>query len=639
MASSSPTAFSSFIGNGTGWAAYLEPMVPLSFFGADPTGTTDSTVAINTAVAESAAHAFTLVGAPRATYKVKKGSSAVKQFKNSSGEVIEKHYAVAIPTGAKVDWQGATLVLGPTEAANENTVVLCNQETAAKTDVISCKNVTVKGESRSSTERAVPMIWFEGLASGSYLDNITVENVSYVAFLLAASSGVKIGRLYAYHITGQGLEIGGNTYYQNTNCDIDLLHAEDVTSYGTFNQPGNGAEVGASQTNITRISSRNCGGGHKIQPGSADLQIGASVFDGTVNAGEPNNGTENSGTKVQGDEPIAAGTATASGTTILTVAVKTEGSGVYEAGQYISGPQIPYGAKIVAVLKSEELELSTSIPAGVAISIFATDAPPPTRITFGDVITRNASSHGFRVYRCGTVSVDTYTGYKNCREGNTSYSDVMGNEFDRLTIGNCLSEWSGSHGVSLTGTNWIGRADIAQLRIRNPADVATSGVNGVIPLCNICNVTDAEIIDDRSTKVVGLSALAATGNNLFRIESYTTNVTSGAIKIEATKHWLGNVKLSSEAEPLQGTLKPSMKATSIELTSNQNVKLEEWNSGYVQPVIQIIAMNEAAQKLGIPRYAISSGSKIKFTFKEEAAGTEVYLYHVLGYTWQATKLA
>jgi len=696
---SGTAAYERFMATATGSAAFLDPQVPMSYFGADPTGVTDATKALNEALEASAAHGFKVVAHPGAKYKI--SEAGTKKLRNENEIKSGTYpYAVQIPSGANVDWQGAELIAA---TGTDQVLLLSNKESTLTTDVIVCKNVVINVNNRESTARGQVAVEFYGLAKGSELDNITVECCgSSVAGYIIACNQLKVGKLYAFHLKGQGWLIGGNTGFANTDCEFDLIHAEDVTSNGTFNEPGNGILIGSHRCSFTRLYSRNCAGGHKIAPGCKDLSIGTSIFDGTVNEGEANNNSENCGTKVQGDAPIAEGSATANGTETLTSVTETlengtistrsgstaitasvitwengqvitstnlpfgttvvsgggttslvvsqkataTGSGTkayrgWKVGQYISGPQIPEGTTVTEVGKSGEIKVSSSIPTGTPLAIRATDTPPPTRVQIGKVISRFCDGAGFLTIYSGEVGVDEIACYKNSRLG--VINDVVAEYFDRLTIGRLVSEWSGFGGL-LTRFGWINRIEIETLRIRNPGDVTTVNVNGIAPLgegAASCHITRAEIIDDRSLPI-GSQAVAATNENIFRIEHYTTNIGIDQ-RISSPKHWLGDPLKGNLEFAQAGALEPAAKALSF-VVSNQNVRSIEYKNakgeaGYSQPVIVIEPMNEAAQALGVPRYTVPALYELKFWFPKEATGTEVYRWRIIGIQWTKAKLA
>jgi lysophospholipase L1-like esterase len=269
--------------------------IALEAFGAKGDGIANDVAAINNALVASAASGLLVRGRVGATYRVQ--SVGNKTFINGSGGTYTPPYCVEIPSGARIDWQGATLKVN----IGTNAVIISNKSTSVAGDVVECSNLIVDGGGKEDTVRGTAMFVFWGIAN-SRCTNISLRSCSYSAGLIANATSCSFDRLDVRNIRGQGWAFGGNTLDQIKGCTFGIVTAENISSYGTFNQPGNSFLIGAAQTRFSSVIGRNCAGGHKLTSNCTDIHIDYSEFDGTVASGEVDNGSSNSGLKVQGDD-------------------------------------------------------------------------------------------------------------------------------------------------------------------------------------------------------------------------------------------------------------------------------------------------------------------------------------------------
>ena len=257
----------------------------------------DATASLNDALAESSRTRVPVVCKKDAMYNV--SIAGRKSFINGEGRLLaSKNYCVQIPSGARIDWNGSVLSV----SSGIDAVVLSNERTSTFGDIISCKNVRIDGGGKLDAARKLPMVWFWGLAAGSYLDHITLRNCSYMAGLLANCSDLDVGALEVEDIRGQGWVIGGNTFDKVKRSHFGRLAAKRIDTYETFNQPGNGFVIGGEDLDIKLVSQRNCAGGIKIAPNALRICLAAAHLDGTVLAGEADYNSQNCGIKIQGDD-------------------------------------------------------------------------------------------------------------------------------------------------------------------------------------------------------------------------------------------------------------------------------------------------------------------------------------------------
>lgn len=595
-------------------------------YGAVGDSTTNDTAALNAGLLASATNGFIIMAKPTSIFKI--GITGSKNFINPSGATITKNYGVEIPTGARVNWNGATILAPAVTSSGQDFIALTNKRMSIAGDVIECRNLIVDGSSRAATSRTVPLVWFWGL-DRSRIERITLQNASYVAGQLSALTNSFLDQLNCRAITGQGWIIGGNNYDQLADCIIGTCYAEDVATYGTFNQPGNGFCIGGQRLKIQALYARNCAGGHKYMPGSTDIHTDYAEFDGTVGAGEPNNNTSNSGTKVQGDAPDTIGNATANGTTSLTSVTANTGS--WSVGQCIYGPQVPWGTKITAV-GTGTLTLTNAVPTGSSLSISGGQSTPPDRVSFTKIVSRNCAGIGFYGRYAGNVRIGNYYGYKNARNG-TDY-DFDAASINYLEVDSYRADWPGFSGVGFG--SGMTRVHFGACVLRNCGDVTTASVSAFQPGSGDIHVGYLEIIDDRST-AVAMQGIAVTGTVPLTVDRYRCFNVSASIRLFSPQQFVGSPLISSGTDALQGTVTLGASTTTTTI-NNSNVKSFSYNSGYVQPIIELTPLNSSAQALGVVRYAVPSNFNLRLNHGT-AAGTEVFAYRICGYTWMATQLS
>lgn len=280
--------------------SYQYPFLTPGMFEAVGDGITDDTAALNRMLVRSAQLGISCVSPKGAVYRVTPSGS--KNFLNPAGGVVANRlFCVEQPTGSKVNWNGAQIMF----AAGVDAVVYSNKSTQSAGDVIVCENLTIDGGGAADTVRTLSMTWWYGLAVGSSLYNITVQNCSYTAASVSNCTDTKFDQLIARDIRGQAWILGGNTFDKLKRCEFGTVSAYRIKDYGTFNQPGNGFLIGGDDLTFVRILQRNCGGGVKIAPNSTSIHIDQCITDGTVLAGETDFNTQNGGFKVQGEDALS----------------------------------------------------------------------------------------------------------------------------------------------------------------------------------------------------------------------------------------------------------------------------------------------------------------------------------------------
>jgi len=253
-------------------------------FGVVGDGITDDTAALNRGLAASALQQAHIFGRPGARYRVHPGGE--KQFVNPAGAQITKPFCVQVPTGASVDFAGATLEV----TEHIDSVVLSNSNTTGNNDVINLRNLSLNGGNFTST---VPVVWFHGCQKSAFL-NISMHNTRYIAVLFSALRNSHIHNIAIADSTGQAIQMGGNTAHQISDCIISNLSAINISDFYAQHEPDNPVLIGASRTTIDNIYARNCSGGIKITANSSHIEIGSTYFDGGT--------TQNCGLKLQGDD-------------------------------------------------------------------------------------------------------------------------------------------------------------------------------------------------------------------------------------------------------------------------------------------------------------------------------------------------
>ena len=284
-------ASSTAISDLPGWvpdgAAFFE------HFKAAGDGSTNDTAALNSATAYSASAGAKVLGRSGATYLV--AETGTKSSLNAAGAGRTVHYAVTIPTGAQIDWNGATVKLttGATCAAIVNGVM------NAATDVIICENLIINGNGGPGS--VTELVLFYGLAEGSRLCNVEAKGFYGVGIALYACDGCEFSDLWGRDAQGNAVQFGGNTQFQNTRCVVTGRMGGVNLSYDTSGNPGNPVLIGAVDCQFPILTGRNTASGHKVTANSQFLNIAGASWSGEVIGAEADNRTTNSGFKIQGD--------------------------------------------------------------------------------------------------------------------------------------------------------------------------------------------------------------------------------------------------------------------------------------------------------------------------------------------------
>jgi hypothetical protein len=259
----------------------------MDYSGADPTGVTDSTTAIQNAL-----------NAGGKTVVLGKGTFLVSYVGTKTINGTANRYALSIPTGVTFDLQGGTLRL----ANSSNAAILINGSASAEpgyTDAdISVVNGTLDGNKSNQTNPAtgeMPCLSLQGVLR-PIVRNLTVNNArDYAGRFLNIDYGTFDG-LTCTGSDGDCWSFGtsGSKLFEVRYSQID--NVKGVAGLGTYGTlQGNPAIFTVQYSQVGKVIGQNCAGGIKIQNTSKDSNFAELTFIG------PTNGTANSGVKVQGD--------------------------------------------------------------------------------------------------------------------------------------------------------------------------------------------------------------------------------------------------------------------------------------------------------------------------------------------------
>jgi len=454
------------------------------------------------------------------------------------------------------------------------------------------------------------------------------------------------------------------------NSLATAISSGDTLVYQSFHGPGNGFTVGMAKSSIQQIVERNCAGAIKYQPNCTDTHTTYAEVDGYTLPSETSFASANSGVKVQGDPPLVYGTCTSAGGTTLTSVTSSPG-GAWLQGMYVYfGNGVASGTYITTV-SGTTLTVSNPVPSGTAIVICG-GMDKPDRVTFDKLVCRNQCGYGLLLNFAGTVGITDYEEYNNGHGvGSIAPTNtIQVNSVDRLSIVRATSEQAGvgvyAQSGGSTGIGGIGfsngSAEIGSLDILDAASATITGAYGVqVSNSSFTHIgryrawNDQPYITPNWEPIYGSTAPAA-----FIIDNYTTNLPN-CLDIRTSGYWIGNPVLSvgtfSSTHPLNGVLTGPYTAGPYCIVNNDNIRSVTVASGpsgagFVEPTIEIIAMNGAAQTLGQPR--IVTGTVIpampgytwtpgNYAFTIVLPGTpsssEVYSWRIVGYTFRTSQFS
>lgn len=252
--------------------------VSVEDYGADPTGETDSTEAIQTALNSGASYVH---GEPGSTYLV---SHAATFLVNATAY----RRCVAVPAGVTFDGRGATIVLD--DAQNSSPVALLGDGAACIDWTIDCNR---DNQTSPATGELANVVGYN--ASRLFVSRVVLTNArQYAARMLLCPDGRFDMR--CTDSFGDGISLGTTV---GLECErvLALVEAEDCEGAYALLE-GNGIIGACSGTIFARA--KDCGGGNKFQNTLHDLEVFAD-FDGD----DQTFGSANSGNKLQGFQPAA----------------------------------------------------------------------------------------------------------------------------------------------------------------------------------------------------------------------------------------------------------------------------------------------------------------------------------------------
>lgn len=214
---------------------------------------------------------------------------------NPSGATGSYATCIALPSSVTLDMQGSTLQLqGSVQATLVANAVRNGRERDHDVGLV---NAVLDGRNVPFSDTSLLHV--------AYVDRLTLDNVklingSYQCAWVYAVANSSFDGLDADQIRGlawtigspQGGGTGSNQVYDSV---FGTLTASNVTTLGTFNQPGNSFDLVLTRCSIARIEARRCDGGIKVQFPGRDITIGSVL---TEDCGEA---SMNSGLKLQGD--------------------------------------------------------------------------------------------------------------------------------------------------------------------------------------------------------------------------------------------------------------------------------------------------------------------------------------------------
>lgn len=639
-----------------------QSVVPLSRWDVDPTGVTDATALLNTALQYSADEGVILEADPGAIFLV--SQTGTKDFVNPAGAVSSSHaYAVEIPDGARINWRGASLKC----AAADNLVVLSNENTQAT----ATGTATLDG-----TTAGLTAVTGTGWAVGQYIAGTGIQPDTTIT---AVGSGT--------------LTLSKVTITAGTGVTISAVAAADVIVCEDIVVDGGGTD-GATFTGV-------------FTNGSADV-TSVTVLSGTLANGQTVRGGMLSGAAATGlsgtigSYDSGAGTLTLSATYTGTTGTLTVGTGTrtrpavwlyglaegskvsvavqncsYQGGQISACDGTEFGDLLTRDIRGQGWQIggvtadqnrnclfSGRIDAK-RIANYGTFNQPGNGVTFGGarcngwrMLARNCAGGNKLLGGCNDVDFDlsdfdgTVFGGESDFNTNNSGTKVQGSStseligrvsigrvksrnctgqgfygryINRLTIGQYEGYRNGRDGThnDVDVDNMTGIFTVASLDsnlagfggvilgdsvtglvkgswvIHDCGDISgATNCNGIWPGTNARVKLDVLEIMDTRASPVNFKPIAAISDIVFHVQEYRSNINQ--VDIRAKRYWLGNPILSTGTAPLRDIFTPGAGVAFVDV-SNANSRSQAVTGGFAEPVISIRPLNAAATTLGLPR--------------------------------------
>lgn len=263
-------------------------MIPLTAARGD--GLTDDTAAIQAALNASPAGSV-VQAAPGKTYLISSAGTLGVQV--PSGGISGQAACLRVPSGIVLDMAGSTLKLRP-GTVSAYMVINAHPSAAGGDTECGLMNATLDGSHIAAS--GCSLLTLTGVIR-PLLRNVTVENGTYQGIFCFHDSFGTFDHISAHDFQGQGLQFGtpsgkANGVYDST---FTTITAQNITSLGTFSQPGNSFDAVLVRCTVGEIDADNCAAGVKIQGPGTDDTIGVVRVTGGGDA------SGNSGLKLQGD--------------------------------------------------------------------------------------------------------------------------------------------------------------------------------------------------------------------------------------------------------------------------------------------------------------------------------------------------
>ena len=252
-------------------------------FGAIGNGTTNDTLAIQSALNSAQSAGKTVIGNKGDIYLL--NIQGTKNFMTSS--VTGLPFCVEVPTGVKFDLQGATL------KSISDAVLLSNKQSSTELDVdIEIRNGILDGGGTLFNSK--PLIFFYGVTGLRFTD-IIAQNSTHLLSTFTNLTKAHFDNITAKNIVGNAWQFGLPTLNQEVRDSyIGKIFSFDVTPESEPIFPGSPFIGNLIRCTVDLIFARNVGSGAKIQQGSKDITIS------TVDIKTTNSSGLNSGFKIQG---------------------------------------------------------------------------------------------------------------------------------------------------------------------------------------------------------------------------------------------------------------------------------------------------------------------------------------------------
>lgn len=288
-----------------------------------------------------------------------------------------------------------------------------------------------------------------------------------------------------------------------------------------------------------------------------------------------------------------------------------------------------YGSQCTDVVIGKVLfENGTSSNCGVKVQTTC------QRVSFGQIVCVGGSGTGFfSDTDCVDISIGSYIGNGN---GTAGTSPDLWIDGTRFSVGTAHVRNAGAQGATVRATAVDAR--IGTLIAVNAGQItgAASGSSiGLSTLAGSCTVDDLVCVDDQGTRTMLRGLSVDNASAVLRVLNYkwSSSASGGA----PWNGWSGDDVLVFNprigTDKLAGELSPAGAATTTAV-SNNNITIV---GTYVQPIIEIVPLNAAAQTLGIPRVTFTAGT---MTFNHAAAaGTEKYSWRIVAYRKSTTQAA